>query len=301
MLISRRLAVAAFVLLVLAIAAVLGVGQSLVRPALVAIGDAPTELAAVRVSIPSSGHPPVAGWLSRGSPASGVVLLLHGVRSNRRQMIERARFLRRLGYSIVMIDLPGHGESEAEHITFGANESSGVNAALAWIKHEYPDDPIAVIGVSLGAASLVLARPTIVLNATVLESMYPTIDDAVADRIRLHLGPWAEPFAALLVLQLPWRTGVSASQLRPVDALASSHAPVLIAAGSDDQHTTLAETRRLFDAANEPKQLWIIDGAGHVDLYAFAPAAYEARISSFLGSYMRQGTSVANPVSTGAQ
>jgi uncharacterized protein len=297
----KQLALAVLVLLALLAVTAVGVGEWLIRPAMSPVGDPPKELSASAVSIPNPGHPPVAGWLSRGTAGSGAVLLLHGVRSDRRQMIARAKFLRRLGYSVLMIDLPGHGESEAKHITFGANESTGVNAALAYLKGEFPAEPIAAIGVSLGAASLVLARPSIAPEAVVLESMYPTLKDAVRDRIRLNAGPWAEPLAPLLLIQLPWRIGVTPSQLRPVDALPALQAPVLIASGSADQHTTLAETRQLFEAAGEPKSLWIVERAAHVDLHAFAPVAYEARISAFLAEHMAPGTRVANPRSNGAR
>jgi uncharacterized protein len=35
----------------------------------------------------------VAGWLATGRPGKGAVLLLHGVRADRTQMLARARFL----------------------------------------------------------------------------------------------------------------------------------------------------------------------------------------------------------------
>ena len=61
---------------------------------------------------------------------------------------------------------------------------------------------------------------------------------------------------------------------------------MLIVAGSADRHTTRAETERLFAAAAAPKALWIVEGAAHVDLHAYAPAEYERRIGDFLGAYL---------------
>jgi fermentation-respiration switch protein FrsA (DUF1100 family) len=66
---------------------------------------------------------------------------------------------------------------------------------------------------------------------------------------------------------------------------------VLIASGMDDLHTTAAETRRLFAAASEPKQLWLVDHAAHVDLHAFDPPAYETKVSAFLQKQLRRPTS----------
>ena len=51
-----------------------------------------------RTSIRAVVHSHVSGWLIPGRPRAGVVLLLHGVRADRREMLGRARFLNRLGY-----------------------------------------------------------------------------------------------------------------------------------------------------------------------------------------------------------
>jgi fermentation-respiration switch protein FrsA (DUF1100 family) len=117
--------------------------------------------------------------------------------------------------------------------------------------------------------------------------MFSTITEAASDRLRLYLGPLAKPLAPLLLWQLQLRLGVSPEQLRPIARLSSLHSPVLIASGSIDQHTTLSQTKRLYDTASHPKELWIVEGAAHVDLHAFDPTAYESKISAFLAKYLR--------------
>ncbi|MEO7497159.1 MAG: alpha/beta hydrolase [Massilia sp.] len=262
------------------------VGSVLSAPARAVIGAAPADLHANSVSIAANGVA-IAGWSVAGKPGAGAVLLLHGVRSNRLQMLERARFLSRQGYSVLLVDLQAHGESGGERITFGARESNGVTAALAWLRARYPGERIGVIGVSLGAASLVLARPHPAPDAVVLESMYPTIEEAVANRLGDRLGAPGRWMTPVLVMQLPLRFGVAPSALRPVDAAASLDCPVLVISGSADHHTTAAETLRIFSALPGPKQLWMIDGAAHVDMHARAPAAYEARVGTFLAASLR--------------
>lgn len=216
----------------------------------------------------------------------GAVLLLHGIHGDRRAMAARARFLHEQGYAVMLIDLPGQGASTASHVTFGLREADGVRAALAELRRRAPGQRIGVIGTSLGAASLVLCRECGPVDAVVLESMYPTIEDAVADRLRIRLGPAGGPLSALLLWQLPVRLGIDPQALRPVERIGALGAPVLIVAGSADRHTTLPETRRLYAAAAVPKDLWIVDGAAHVDLHAFAPAEYEQRIGTFLAQYL---------------
>jgi fermentation-respiration switch protein FrsA (DUF1100 family) len=215
------------------------------------------------------------------------VLLLHGVRADRREMLGRARFLNQLGYAVLLPDLPAHGESSGESITYGLREAEGVRAALAYLRQQLPQEKLGVIGVSLGAASLVLADAAPAPDAVVLESMFPTIAEAVQDRLRLYLGAPGPVLAPLLLWQLPWRLSVSPEQLQPIAHMARLHAPVLVAAGTDDQHTPLAETQRIFDAAQAPRSLWLVRGAAHVDLHRHATAEYEARVGAFLAQHLR--------------
>ena len=262
-----------------------------------ALGGALTAVDPHPVRLPGSGYEDV---LLRAAPDQlvagsflpgrdhGAVLLLHGIHGDRRAMADRARFLHAQGYAVMLIDLPGQGASTAAHVTFGLREADGVRAALAELRRRAPGQRIGVIGTSLGAAALVLCRDCGPVDAVVLESMYPTIEDAVADRLRIRLGPAGGPLSALLLWQLPVRLGIAPDELRPVERIGALGAPVLIAAGSEDRHTTLPETRRLYAAAAAPKDLWIVDGAAHVNLHAFAPAEYERRIGGFLARYLNR-------------
>ena len=227
----------------------------------------------------------VAGsWLpGRGR---GAVLLLHGIHGDRRDMADRARFLNDQGYAVLLIDLPGQGASTASFVTFGLREADGVRAALVELRRRAPGQRIGVIGVSLGAASLVLCRDCPPVDAVVLESMYPTIEEAVANRLRMRLGPVGGPLSALLLWQLPLRLGIRPDALHPIQYVGDVKAPVLIAAGGADLHTTLSETQRLFEAAAQPKALWIVVGAAHVNLHAYAPGEYERRIGAFLAEHL---------------
>ena len=156
---QRRILVTAVSAVVVAAALYFGVGEVLSRPASRPIGESPPSFPATVVKIGTTRQQFVVGWFARGEPSRGAVLLLHGVRADRTQMLGRAQFLDKAGYSTLLIDLPAHGESSGDHITFGAREGAGVLAALEFLRRELPAERIGVIGVSLGAASTVLSNP----------------------------------------------------------------------------------------------------------------------------------------------
>lgn len=272
---------------VLAGLTVVGAGEVLSRPLRHEIGSPPVALQAQAVQIPYADGQTVAGWRMRGRPGAGALLLLHGVRADRTEMLARAGFLVAEGYSVLLVDLPAHGQSSGDRISFGVRESQGVAAALRFLRAQWPAERVGVIGVSLGAAALVLAQPSPAPDAVVLESMFPTLTEAVEDRLALRLGSIGPALAPLLLCQLPWRLGVAAAQIRPIDRIATLHSPLLIASGTEDPQTRWTETERLFAAAAQPKELWAVQGAVHQDLHAFDPPAYQAKVLGFLGRHLR--------------
>ena len=58
--------------------------------------------------------------------------------------------------------------------------------------------------------------------------------------------------------------------------------------GTADKHTTPEEARGLQSAAGPEAELWLVEGAAHVDLHDFGPEAYEARVGPFLAGLLRQ-------------
>jgi fermentation-respiration switch protein FrsA (DUF1100 family) len=75
--------------------------------------------------------------------------------------------------------------------------------------------------------------------------------------------------------------------LNPISHIDNLGAPVLLISGSVDQHTRMAETERLFAAAREPKEIWIVPGGGHFNMHAYAGREYEHRITDFLDWHLR--------------
>ena len=261
---------------------------TLARPAMSRVGAAPVALGADTTSFASASGSVIHAWFSAGRPRGGAVLLLHGVGADRRVMLDRARFLHAAGYAVLIPDFQAHGESPGAHITYGALESLDAAAAVAWLRERVPGERVGVIGVSMGgAAALVGPGGPLAADAFVLESVYPTIREATRDRLRAWLGPFGPPMTPALLRFIGGRIGVVPDSLRPIERIARLAAPVLVAAGTADRYTTIGETRALYARAVSPKELWPVEGAGHVDLHAYAPAEYERRVSAFLGRWLR--------------
>lgn len=269
-------------LLVMGLASLILVGWSLARPVQRHIGDPPSDLNAQTVHFMSGSGATVMGWFCPVANERGVVLLLPGIRANRLSMVGRARFLQSAGYSVVLIDFQATGETHGDRITFGWKESRDVIAAVDHIRSLRPVAPIGIIGSSLGGAAALLATPPLKVDALALESVYPTIKIATANRLERYLGPLGRAVTPFLLKQLRPRLGVSATKLRPIDHVGDVRCPILIMAGEKDRYTRPEDTRWLFARAHPPKELWFVPNAGHVDLHRAATQEYESRLLAFL-------------------
>src|SRR5215471_9181351 len=211
---------------------------------------------------------------------------MHGVRANRVSMIDRARFLARAGYTVLLFDFQAHGESTGTHITFGYLESMDAQSAVSYLHANAPGERVGVIGVSMGGAATLLSSPQLDVNAMVLEMVYPTIDQAISDRLTTRFGKAAKLVVPLLAWQLKPRLGVGAGELRPIDKVGQIGAAKLFIAGSEDKYTPLNESRQMFESARNPKEFWIVGGAGHEDLYRIESHEYERRVLDFFSRYL---------------
>jgi pimeloyl-ACP methyl ester carboxylesterase len=275
-------------LVLLGVALVLGtswwLGTQLVKPVQHRV-PLPPDFPAAVLTIPGPGRNIAAWWADQG-PGSPAVLLLHSIRADRSSMLGRARLLVRHHFSVLLIDLQAHGETPGSAITLGWRESADARAGLAWLRHQSTHRSIGVIGCSLGGAAVLLGPQPAGFDAVVLEAVYPRVQSAVENRIRIRLGPLAPVLTPLLLAQLKLRLDISPSDLEPIRRIGQLGSPVLIVAGSRDKHTTLAESEELFRSAAEPKELWVVGGAAHQDFLVYDPHGYEATVVGFFSRYL---------------
>ena len=170
-------------------------------------------------------------------------------------------------------------------LQWGISNASTYAQQLIMFGRQILNHRIAIVGWSLGGAATLLASP-LDIDALVLESVYPTISEAVHNRISMRLGPLSYVLSPILVWELQIRSGITPSELCPIDHIADVDCPVLIASGDADQHTTFAEAQRMFDTAREPKQLVVFQGATHTDLLEFNRKQYEDEVLPFLATYL---------------
>jgi pimeloyl-ACP methyl ester carboxylesterase len=286
-----RVAFMALLTLVAITGTALWIGRGLAAPAPAKMGAPPSDYPAESVSIPGSSGAQLAGWLQRvpdSASPRGAVLLMHGIRSDRRSMVGRARFLSKLGYHTLCLDLQAHGESPGEHITMGWLESQNAATAVTWLQSQFPGRPVAVIGSSLGGVAALLAPYQKPPQAIVVEAVFADVPTAVQNRLEMRFGTWARSLSPLLTLQAEWLLELDLQKLRPTAASSQLHCPLFVIHGARDRHAKIGEGRAIFANAPDPKEFWEVPGAAHVDLHRIATSEYESRVARFLSASLAE-------------
>ena len=155
----KRIFVALVALSLFTLCASWFIAGQLIAPSPKLIGKAPGDLPISTISLRSDSGAEISGWHLKASSSKGVIVLLHGIRSSRLDMLQRARMFYKAGYSSIMIDLQAHGESSGEHITMGFLEKHDVTAAVSYARSQHLGEALTVLGLSLGGASALLASP----------------------------------------------------------------------------------------------------------------------------------------------
>lgn len=173
------------------------------------------------------------------------VLVLPGNGGDRSMRAPLALALNRMGSSVLLVDYRGFGGNPGRPSEDGLGEDA--RAAQSWLAAR--EQEIVYFGESLGAAvavGLAVERPP---RALVLRSPFTSLADVGA----VHY-PWL-PVRRLLLDRYP-----------SLERIPSVRVPLLVIAGDRDDVVPEPMSRRLFDAANEPKRYVLVQGAGHNDL-----------------------------------
>ena len=282
----RTLLISIMVSAIAGSAALFALGGALTEPRRQAFEGPPEDMPLEAVRIRRADGGSVAAWFAAGNASQGGILLVHSLRSDRRGMLDRARFLFAAGYSVLLIDLQAHGETPGEQITFGYRESFDVDAAVDYLNARLGGRPVGVIGASLGGAAALLGESPVEADAVVLEGVYSSIDRAARNRMIIRFGEIGRWLTPLLVWQIGPRLGVSPDALAPIAAIHRLDAPVMIIAGTEDRRTRLDESKALYLQATSSKRLWLIHGARHEDFHRHSAAEYERRVGRFFDDHL---------------
>lgn len=214
-------------------------------------------------------------------PKNGTVILLaHGYGGNRPEWL--FAMLAKEGYGVLAWDARAHGMSDGEISTVGYYEVLDVKAALEYALAQPDIKHIGAWGGSMGGATMIRAAVQFPeIEALVVDSPYSSLEDTYNYLVPYPIiNPLVKFFAEI-------QTGIHIDDLRPVDEIAKiSPRPILIIQGTGDKVVPPGTAEKLFDAAGEPKYLWMEDNVIHLGMFLNNPRKYQRKVIDFFNEYL---------------
>ncbi len=197
-------------------------------------------------------------------PARGTVLLFHGNAGNISHRIDYAKMFNDLGYSTLLVDYRGYGESSGDPSEQGTYRDAMASWLWLTATRGIKASDIVIFGESLGggiATWLSAQQPS---RALILASTFTSIPDLGAE-----LYPW---------LPVRWLSRIQYNNLANLERI---RVPLLIAHSPGDEIIPVAHGRRLHGVAHEPKAFLELSG-GHNEGFVFAREDWVKAVQVFL-------------------
>ena len=212
------------------------------------------------------------------------VIVVHGFTNDKEDMKPYAWIFHELGYNVLMPDNMSHGDSEGQIIGFGWNDRLNVIKWAELLVEQNSDSEITLFGVSMGAATVMMASgeeslPDQVVN--IIEdcgysSVWDELKYQAKDMYNLPAFPILYEVSAISKI----RAGFSYGQASSVNQLKNNTRPVLFIHGGDDTFVPTSMVYKNYQATQGEKELYIVKGAGHAKSFETDPQAYIKKMES---------------------
>lgn len=233
----------------------------------------------------------ISGWLVPSRDKHTTIIYSHGLFRSRRELLERAMDLCRLGYGALLYDSRNHGSSGKARVSLGYNERLDVEAAARYLRDEsHSTDRIVAFGISMGAtAALLAAAETPQIAAVVSDSSFLSFAHTVDHHLKLFLHLPVFPIGNELKYFIQSRAGFDGARFDVLDAVKRiGDRPIMFIAAAHDKRMPPEIAEQLYQACESQKrQLLIVEGTGdnvHGHGYQANPKLYIERLASFLES-----------------
>lgn len=224
-------------------------------------------------------------------------ICVHGYRDSHESVGALGKHYAENGWNVLLPDQRGHGRSQGSYVGWGYDERLDLVAWINYIVRRDPEAQIVLHGVSMGAASVLMAAGGPLqehVKAAVSDCAYTSVEQSmhhVMDRrVRKALAiPTSAPFALLFSMLRRVtlrRAGYDLKNAAPIEAVGRSRTPTLFIHGGCDRTVPPEMMGKLYEAARCPKRYLMVENAGHAESVGADPQRYWKAVDAFLKRYI---------------
>ncbi len=221
------------------------------------------------------------GWLihSKTQKSRGVVVQFHGNAENMTSHFLSLAWLPKYGFDLFVFDYRGYGASEGSPTIKGAVFDSV--AAIEYVVKKFPNQPIILVGQSLGGALLLAALhedQSLLQQASfqliVLEGAFASYQQIMQEKMQ----------ESFLLYPFQWLSYVMVSDVyAPKNLIAKENGiPYLIISGDDDTVVPPHHSDALYQQIQGEKYRWSVPGGRHIDAFTRFGKIYQPRFDKLV-------------------
>lgn len=237
------------------------------------------------------------GWFLPRPSSRRVVIVMHGYRGHKAQLLGISSYLWRAGFNVLLFDFRGRGTSDRASISMGLWEQEDLKAALEVANKQVPRATIGLLGYSVGGVVALLGGSDPRVAAIAVDSVFAsqrTMLEHVARReSRQYLRGWLDGRVFLLAVEW-WhrRWGKPPfSAIAPEAAMPKlADKPVLVIHGSQDALVPRQHAERLVAISPDKHEAWFVKGAHHCGAYFVDRPAYSVRVAAFFNRHLESSS-----------
>ena len=226
-----------------------------------------------------------ARWIPAKNPR-GTILLAHGYQST--PYIDFSLVLdvyHNLGMNMLIPDQRCHGKSEGKYITFGVKEWRDMTCWVDYHNKHLGNWPVILSGLSMGASTVMyMADEALPANVRgmIADCGFTSPYDIIGKVFQAvtHLPAWPFLWATDLCARI--FAGFSLKEKDTRKTLQSGKYPIILAHGLSDDFVPCEMSREAYDACTSPKELLLVEGAGHGYSFLNDRERYTQTVTAFL-------------------
>ena len=214
------------------------------------------------------------------------VIVAHGYGCTQQNSYYIAEHYLSMGYHVLTPDLRASGLSGGRYLTLGYRESEDIVLWAKRVAELYPQAKIVLHGVSMGAATVMMAAgredlpPEVV--AAVEDCGYTSVRDQFAKELKEQFHLPAFPLLDVASLLCEWRFGWDFDEASALRQVRQCRLPMLFIHGDADDYVPTWMVYKVYEAKPAPKELWVVPRAAHAMSYHDNREEYTRRVSAFL-------------------
>ena len=231
----------------------------------------------------------IASWYMPVKNSKAVLILVDGYKEldeDKVRMFDHAEYLRKAGYSCILIDLRLFDKNDGNKITFGVNEWKEVERAFDYMQSltENKSKKIGFLGISMGGVISIITKGITGKGDFIIAlTPYANFKSLFDFQIRKRGLP-SLLFLPILRIVALFELDFNYEYYTAINMIKKVNVPILIISAKHDQIVNSHDAKHIYDKASSPKEYWQANTSHGV--FKDNPKELQEKILSFLSKHV---------------